>query len=304
MRISIITPSLNRRHLVRTALESMRSQGIADLEHVVVDGGSTDGTLELLAGYPELRLHVRADRNLYDALNFGIGAATGDVIGFLNTDDALCPGALGGVLAAFAAHPEADMVSGGVEFCAVTETGLRPLRRLDDPRIKALRERDVISGVPVINARFFRRRLIERVGLFDIRFAIAADRDFLMRAVLADPANVALDRVVYRYGEHAGSLSLAGNHRRRPLAAENLAVANTRLAEAPGPGRAHAAYRRWRAWALGYWVLSAGAPERAAALAAGAAALCEDPLWPARFARQLAAHAGERRLRAGVALAP
>ena len=91
MRITIVTPSLNRGSMLADALESVVAQNDPDLEHIVVDGGSTDTTAEVLARFPTVKVLRGADRNLYEALNKGVRAATGDVIGFLNTDDRLSP---------------------------------------------------------------------------------------------------------------------------------------------------------------------------------------------------------------------
>ena len=87
------------------ALASVARQDWPEIEHIVVDGGSTDGTLELVANRPELRLIDGPDQGVYDALNKGIAAATGDVICFLNSDDALEPGALAAAAAAFSEDP-------------------------------------------------------------------------------------------------------------------------------------------------------------------------------------------------------
>ena len=94
MRISIVTPTYNRAHLLEAALLSVLAQGWSDTEHIVVDGMSSDGTVELLARYPHLRVIREPDSGLYEALNKGIRAATGEVIGHLNSDDEYLPGHL------------------------------------------------------------------------------------------------------------------------------------------------------------------------------------------------------------------
>ncbi|MDV7390150.1 glycosyltransferase, partial [Arthrospira platensis SPKY1] len=88
MKISIITVTLNRCDTLRDALESVLGQTIP-VEYIIVDGGSTDGTLELLATYGGriARVISEPDQGIYDAMNKGIRAATGDIIGMLNADD-------------------------------------------------------------------------------------------------------------------------------------------------------------------------------------------------------------------------
>src|SRR3954469_24178325 len=114
MRITIVTPTLNRADHLPMAIESVLQQGYDDVEHIVVDGMSTDGTVEVLARYPHLRVIREPDTGLWDALNKGIRAATGEVIGHLNSDDCYTPGAIDAVRAAFA--PDVEIVCGGAEI--------------------------------------------------------------------------------------------------------------------------------------------------------------------------------------------
>ena len=87
MKISVITASLNRKQFIRAAIESVLAQRFSDFEHWVIDGGSTDGTLDLLKEYPHLHVLSGSDNGVYDAWNTGISRALGDVIAFLNSDD-------------------------------------------------------------------------------------------------------------------------------------------------------------------------------------------------------------------------
>jgi glycosyltransferase involved in cell wall biosynthesis len=93
-RVSIVTPSFNQARYIVATVESVIAQDYPNLEHIVIDGGSTDGTLDRLAPYAHLRVVSEADRGHADALNKGFGVATGEIWGFLNSDDTLLPGAL------------------------------------------------------------------------------------------------------------------------------------------------------------------------------------------------------------------
>jgi glycosyltransferase involved in cell wall biosynthesis len=93
-RISIVTPSFNQAKYIAATIGSVMRQDYPNLEHIVIDGGSTDGTLEILAAYPHLKLVSEPDRGHADAVNKGFQLATGDIWGFLNSDDTLLPGAL------------------------------------------------------------------------------------------------------------------------------------------------------------------------------------------------------------------
>jgi glycosyltransferase involved in cell wall biosynthesis len=116
-RISIVTPSFNQGRYIAETIESVVAQGYPNLEHIVIDGGSTDETLEVLDRYRDKLAHVisERDRGQSDALNKGFRLATGDVLCWLNSDDQFAPGALAAVAMAFATH-DVDIVSGICEI--------------------------------------------------------------------------------------------------------------------------------------------------------------------------------------------
>jgi len=203
--LSIITPTLNRRTMLAEALASVAAQRRDNVEHIVVDGGSTDGTLEMLAAHPHIKVLQDRRRGLYDAINQGIDAASGAVIGLLNSDDLYAPGIFEVVEAAFTAHPEADAVCGIAEL--FDETGT--LARFDDPTDLRLDAHAVLIGNCIPNARFFRRSVFTKIGLFSTSYRAVADREFLARTMIADVQTLPLDSLAYRYRRHPGSLTLA-----------------------------------------------------------------------------------------------
>ncbi len=230
--ISILTPCLNRREFIQEAIQSVQRQEYASVEHIVVDGGSTDGTLELLRAHPHLRVISEPDGGVYEALNKAIRAAHGEIIGHLNSDDLYAPNVLGEVARRFQADAELDGVCGGaIVFEEDRVNGRRtPVAEHGGPA-RDLSFETIILGIPIINARFFRRRVYERLGLYDCRYAMAADRDFLMRVALAGTTAAGLDRVVYQYRQHAGSLTISGNSARRlQMLAEHVVLAESYLA--------------------------------------------------------------------------
>jgi len=129
-KISIVTPVLNNRRYVRRAVQSVLSQkGDFELEYIIKDGGSTDGTLDILAEYagePAVKVITGPDRSLYHALRIGYEHATGDIGGFLCADDFYTEGALAGVLAGFAKYPHLDWLYGR---CNIVDGESRPIRR-------------------------------------------------------------------------------------------------------------------------------------------------------------------------------
>src|SRR3954468_13392768 len=124
--LTIITPCLNAAATLPATLDSVRAQRFPGLEHIVVDGGSTDGTLDILRAADGVRWISEPDRGLAHALNKGIAMAGGDVIGELNADDVYEPGALAAVADAFAARPDAMWLTG---YCRIIDGDGREIRR-------------------------------------------------------------------------------------------------------------------------------------------------------------------------------
>ena len=121
MKISIITITYNSAKTLPRTLESVQSQTYPDIEHVIVDGASTDGTPSLIENYAKLHQNVRwlseKDKGIYNALNKGISMATGDVIGFLHSDDVLFSNRSIEQIAAAFEKPDIDVVYGDLQYC-------------------------------------------------------------------------------------------------------------------------------------------------------------------------------------------
>ncbi len=237
MVVSVITPVYNRARLIAQTVESVLAQAGPAVEHIVVDGGSTDGTLEVLARYPHLRVVSRPDEGMYFALNDGLRLARGEVIGFLNSDDLYRPDVLAAVVARLEQEKETDAVAGRAVYF-VEERGarrfFRPTRLLTPENLW----RELTYGDPAFNAWFFRRRVFERLGPLDTTYRIAGDRDFLLRFALAGLRLSPLDQIVYAYRVHPASLSLSTDWRRfLAVAEENLRLAEAYLLHLPPEGQ-------------------------------------------------------------------
>jgi len=281
MRLSIITPSLNAVRFIAAAVDSVGAGSGSDIEHIVVDGGSSDGTLETLGRYPGLRVLVRPGLGLYPALDLGIAEATGDVIGLLNADDCYLPGALDQALAALAA-PDIDCAAGGARVVRQGSGGrVELVQAYDDAGHKLLAWDPLLYGAPLINARLYRKSFMARIGGFHARHTIAADRDWLIRAKLAGLRIAAIDTTLYEYREHPGSLTI--NRARvnaKRISDQHLAIA-AQYIEDP---RAGALMRNWHAWETGRKTLrSLAGGDPAAAGRAARHGFSENPLWPLRF---------------------
>jgi len=206
--ISVLTPCLNRAALIVEAIESVLIQNYPNFEHIVIDGGSTDGTLEVLKRYPHLRVISEPDEGLYDALNKGVRAARGELIAHLNSDDRFCEGAFHRMAEPFASDPNVESVVGQVGLYRITPAGERVLmQEYRGEEQCALSFENITCGFSLTNARIFRRSVYEKAGLYDIRYRIAGDREFLIRVALSNIHSVYIDYPVYEYLTHEDSLS-------------------------------------------------------------------------------------------------
>ena len=210
--VSIVTATLNRGKLLAQAIESIDCRTDRLLEHIIVDGGTDALTLSVVSGYRNLR-HIREpDTGTYDGFNKGVAAASGEVIGFLNSDDLLETGALQKITRVFAAHPEVQIVSGGAVLQSINPK-VSAKTNLNDDANKSITLETATFGLPIFNAHFFRRSVFDRIGCFDTAFPLLADREFLIRAAIAGLTNQIIDDLVYRYRCHPGSLTFAGRMR-------------------------------------------------------------------------------------------
>lgn len=176
--VSVVTPTFNSERYLEGTIRSVLDQAYDRVEHLIVDGGSTDGTLDIVARYPHLTLVQGRDKNMYDALNKGLKAARGDVIGCLNSDDQYAPDALAAAVAAFAADPASDVVFGHADFIDEAD---RPLFRLVALPFSWRRFASLDFSSLCFSSVFWRRRIHDQVGYFNDDYSLAADFDYYLR---------------------------------------------------------------------------------------------------------------------------
>jgi len=180
LKISVITAVYNNRDTIAKALDSALTQTHPDVDLIVIDGASTDGTQEVLQGYSD-RLAVlvsEPDRGIYDALNKGIERASGDVVGFLHSDDLFADSAVLSRIATAFADPTVDAVYGDLLYV-----------RKDDPTrvVRTWRAGEFSPGrlahgwMPPHPTLYVRRSAYQRLGGYDTSYRIAADYDCVLR---------------------------------------------------------------------------------------------------------------------------
>jgi len=243
--LTLVTATLNAAGFVAGALASA-PHGAA-IEHIVVDGGSTDRTVAICREFPSVDTVVVPGCTIYEAWNIGVERARGDWIMFLNADDEFGENAAETVAACAANQPTAEIVAGRALMIDRDAPGAaRLLVAAPGGRLGA---GELALGVPAINAMAFRRSLFERHGLFDTIYRVAGDRAFLLRLALrSPPTEVATsDAVLYRYYVHPGSLTLKrGLEQRLRIARDHMLLASSLLAEQPPRHTARILRYWWR----------------------------------------------------------
>ncbi|MDQ3879268.1 MAG: glycosyltransferase [Actinomycetota bacterium] len=229
--VSVVTPTLDRREMLRGTLDSIAAQSYGAIEHIVVDGGSRDGTLDLLEQRrdPRVRWTSEPDDGVYDAVNKGLRMARGDYVCYVNSDDRLFPYALAVAVAAFEAAPSVAFVYG--DLVTVDAATGRGTLKLLPPFDRHALFRGRLIGQP---AAFWRRDLHERIGFFDTALTLAADMEFWMRAAEDGEVRHVSEVLAWELHHPQRLTSGAGATRR---AVDELARAVARHAPAPTPAQ-------------------------------------------------------------------
>lgn len=208
--ISIITPSLNQGRFLSDALESVRLQGHASVEHLVLDGGSTDNTISLLkqldgsGAWKHLHWHSELDGGQSEALNRGFQLASGEIIGWLNSDDRYRPGCFDHVVEAFAEHPKVDVFYG--DFTLINEDGktTRVRREIGFNHFILLYYQVLYIPTP---STFFRRRIFDEGHMLNPNLHYAMDYEYFLRLAQAGYRIQHLPHVLADFRVHRESKS-------------------------------------------------------------------------------------------------
>jgi len=208
--VSIITPVLNSIKYIETCLQNVLDQSYPNIEHILVDGGSTDGTLDLLAGYREkypgrIRFVSRPDNGVGEALNTGFRMAEGKIFGWIDTDDTYQPDTIATAVDFFRANPDAFFLFGGCNMINDYGELIGTIPTRDFNRQDAINDGYHL----VFCAAFYRREVIDRVGLMN---PLGNDFDFYLRVSEVYQMH-RIDKILSNWRLHSDSISGSGGAR-------------------------------------------------------------------------------------------
>jgi len=208
LKISIITVCFNSEKTIRNTIESVLSQDYHDVEYIIVDGGSTDQTMNIVREYSSIsKVISEPDDGIYDAMNKGVLSATGDIIGILNSDD-LYEGSsvLSGIAVLFNKSSSIGLAFGNVVLVNPDDIS-QTVRRYESRNFKPWKLR--FGWMPPHPATFVRRSVYQEYGMYDLSYKISSDYEIFVRWLLINRLEYAqINRTLVRM--RAGGISTSG----------------------------------------------------------------------------------------------
>lgn len=218
-KISIITVCRNAAATIERAIQSVVNQNYTNLEFIIIDGGSTDGTADIIKRYQNkiAYWHSRPDRGPAEAHNLGFEQATGNLIGFLMADDWLEPELFTSLAVAYHNNPYCDIFTCQGQVVSLNQNGKYQLvRQYVRSSELTLSLATICAGIPLICLRFFNAKLVKRTGLFkafgdDGKNYISCDTDWLIRCLRFKPTQTIIPQLGMTYFAHNDSMTFGNN---------------------------------------------------------------------------------------------
>ncbi len=209
--VTVITPSFNQVDYIGYTINSVLQQSYPNVELLVFDGASTDGTVERLASYQDERLKwvSEPDRGQSHAINKGLQQAAGGILTYLNSDDLLTPDAIEQVVMRFQADKQTDLIYGDCQFIDATGSPVQVVRSNPFLLDRAILAQQAINQP----GTFWRREVTETIGMMDETLHYTMDIDYWIRAALADFELVYVPGVRAKFRLHAESKTVSQSHK-------------------------------------------------------------------------------------------
>ena len=190
-KFSIVTPNYNFEKFLEMTIRSVLLQGYPDLEYIVIDGGSTDGSVAIIRKYEKWLAHSISERDsgAEQAINKGFRLSTGELLAWLGSDDTYLPGALGAAAQEMSRRPDCCVINGDARTCDEHGRVLEVIRSGEVTRDRLVRfwiTRPYYFTPPAV-AVFFRRRVVEEVGLMDEKVRRVSDYEWWLRMIRKFP---------------------------------------------------------------------------------------------------------------------
>jgi glycosyltransferase len=195
MKVSIITSVYNNKDTIEDAIKSVLNQNYKNIEYIVIDGGSTDGTTDIIKKYQDKisKFISEPDNGIYDGLNKGIKSATGDVIAFLHSDDVYADDEVIAKVAKVFEKYNCNGVYGDLVYVSKSSDKVIRYWKSGEFSIDKLKK----GWMPPHPALFLKKEIYQKYGLFDLNFKIAADYDFMLRILKNNPKLIYIPEVLY-----------------------------------------------------------------------------------------------------------
>lgn len=228
-RVSIVTPSYNQGQFIEETIRSVLLQGYPNLEYIVIDGGSSDGTVEIIRKYePWLAYWIsEPDRGQSHAINKGLRRATGEILSWLNSDDVLLPGTVRRAVERLRGDEQIDVVYGRLNRI---DSRSQPLPTPELPKDRLEFGAETVIGECIVNQPgcFWRREVMDRVGLLNEDLHYAMDYEFWVRMILAGARFKRLPETVanFRLSSDSKTVGHTADH-----ALEHLAIVDSFLSD-------------------------------------------------------------------------
>jgi glycosyltransferase involved in cell wall biosynthesis len=204
MLVSVITPTLNGGKFIEMCIKSVKNQ-TKSVEHIIIDGGSSDNTLDIIKRHPEITSIHEPDTGMYDAINKGLKLANGEIIGYLNTDDRYYSDTISKVLYIFKNKPEVDFVYGACTYINHNEEELYTFKPLPYSNKLFRNMKRICWAQP---SCFWRKNVHDKIGYFNSSLKYCGDHVFFRSLILNNFQGVRINSPLSLFMIHDNSLSV------------------------------------------------------------------------------------------------